>query len=252
MPSPLALAQIEGQRRLRLAAKRGVTNIWNALPNHDRASIDQWLSKVLPLVESAQRASVNLTQAYLARSLETQPAAIDPALLIGAAARNGTKPEEVYMRPFVTLWSELKEGKLWDEAAAMGLARATGSAATDVQLSMRETLSAVQEAEPRIYGWERNTDGAACSFCQELDGAYTFEEPGPIHSGCGCSATPLESPHPGAVKLPDGTVIRDFQYGPLKPQPLPAGVAVHRHGELGAVLGGAGQNFMDKAAALAR
>lgn len=234
MPSALALAHIEAERRLRVTAKQALTNIWNSLPGHDRVNLDQWLSEALPVVEAAQRASVNLTQAYLARSLETQPAALDPSLLIGAAARNGTSPEEVYTRPFVTLWSELKEGKLWNEAAAMGLDRATSSAATDVQLSMRETLTRVGEAESRIVGYERVADSGACAFCQEVDGAFLLSgEPMPLHSGCGCGVEAVE----GERRIPT---------------PLPEGVGVVEHGELGPTLVDPSQHFMDEAEALAR
>jgi hypothetical protein len=251
--TPLARAHILGGKRLRDGASQALKRIWQNLPSHDRPNLDQWLSEVLPIVESAQRQSVALTNAYLARALERQPVGLDVTALIGATVRNGTPPEEVYTRPFVTLWSELGEGKPWEEAAAMGLSRAVGAAATDVQLSMRGTLGAVQQADPSIYGYERVTDGAACNFCLEVDGAYVFSgDAFPLHSGCGCGVSPLEAPHRGAVRLPDGTQVRDFQYGPLNPQPLPEGVAVKEHGEMGAVLVDPSQHFMTEAEALAR
>lgn len=234
MASALTLAHIEAERRLRESVRQEITRIWNGLPGHDRVNLDQWLSEVVPMVEAAQRSSVNLTQAYLARSRETQPVALDPLLLVGAAARNGTKPEEVYTRPFVTLWSELKEGKLWNEAAAMGLDRATSSAATDVQLSMRETLTRVGEVESRIVGYERVADSGACAFCQEVDGAFLLSgEPMPLHSGCGCGVEAIE----GERRVPS---------------PLPDGVAIVQHGELGPVLVSPSDHFMNEAEALAR
>jgi hypothetical protein len=249
----LARAHILGEARLRESAVQALTRIWQGLPGHDRVNLDQWLSEALPVVEVAQRQSVALTNAYLARALERQPVGLDVTGLIGAASRNGTPPETVYERPFITLWSELKEGKPWVDAAKAGLAQATGSAATDVQLAMRDTLGAVQQVDSGIYGYERVTDGAACTFCQEVNGAYIFSgEPMPLHSGCGCGVEVLEAPHRGAVSLPDGTQIRDFQYGPLNPQPPPEGVAVKTHGELGPVLVDPNQHFMDQAEALAR
>jgi hypothetical protein len=250
--TPLARAHILGEARLRKGAAQALTRIWQGLPAHDRPNLDQWLSEALPVVEVAQRQSVALTNAYIARALERQPVGLDTTALIGAAARNGTPPETVYERPFVTLWSELGAGKPWADAAAMGLSRATGAVATDVQLSMRASLGAIQSADSNIYGYERVTDGAACNFCLELDGAYVFSADAfPLHAGCGCGIAALEAPHRGAVRLPDGTKVRDFQYGPLNPQPLPEGVAVKEHGEMGAVLTDPSQHFTDEAEALA-
>lgn len=252
MASALTLAHIEAERRLRASVVQQVTRIWNGLPGHDQVNVDQWLAETVPLVEAAQRSSVSLTQAYLSRAIERPVTGVTPDELIGAAARNGTPPDQVYTRPFVTLWSELGEGIPWADAAKSALDRATGMAATDVQLSMRDTLKAVGEAES-FYGYQRVADAGACNFCQEVDGAYlTSGEAMPLHSGCGCGVEPLEEVHRGAVKLPDGTVVRDYQYGPLKPFSLPEGVAIAQHGELGPVLVDPSQHFMDEAEALAR
>ncbi len=252
MASALALAHIEAERRLRGSVRQEVTRIWNGLPGHDRVNLDQWLSEVVPMVETAQRSSVSLTHAYLSRALDRPVAGVSPEELIGAAARNGTPPDQVYGRPFVTLWSELGEGTDWADAAKTALDRATGMAATDVQLSMRDTLKAVGETES-FYGYQRVADAGACNFCLEVDGAYLASgEAMPLHSGCGCSVEPMEEVHRSAVKLPDGTVVRDYQYGPLKPFPIPDGVAIAQHGELGPVLVDPNQHFMDEAEALAR
>lgn len=233
MATPLALAHIEAQRRLREAAKQGLTRIWQALPGYDRANVDQWLAECLPLVESAQRASVTLTQSYLARSIERPPVGVDPGELIGAAVRGGTPPKEVYQRPFIATWADLAAGKIWQEAVNAGLARAISTAATDVQLSMRATANAVQEADDGIFGYERVADGDACTFCSEVDGAYTKSaDAAPLHPGCGCGLEPLTAPHPRSTTLPSG-------------------VAVHQHGELGPVLTAPDQHFTTESQALA-
>jgi hypothetical protein len=253
MSSPLALAHIEAEKRLRVAVRNHVAQVWKGLPGYDRANVDQWLTEVLPMIEAAQRSSVTVTQAYLARALDRPPAAVNLHELIGSAVRNGAAPAEVYTRPFVTLWSELGEGTPWADASSMALSRAAGIAATDVQLSMRDTLSAVGSAESAIYGYERAADAGACNFCLEVDGAYVgASEPMPLHNGCGCGVEVLESAHKGAVRLPDGQVVRDYQYGPEKPTPLPGGVAIAHHGELGPVLVDPSQHYMTEAEAQAR
>ncbi len=215
MPSTLVLAQIEGQRRLRLAATTGVTRIWNSLPAHDRANIDQWLSQVLPLMSAAQRQSVALTNAYIARAIERQPLALDVAALTGAGARNGTPPAQVYARPFVTLWSGLKEGKRWNEAAAVALDRATATAAMDVQLSMAQTAQAIGTADPQIQRWQRVADGSACDFCLEVDGAILNSGDAlPLHNHCVTGETLVSAP--GTLGAMSGPADSTSEAGRLK------------------------------------
>jgi hypothetical protein len=233
MPSPLTNAHIEAQSRLRGAASEAVWRIWQTLPGHNRENVDEWLSKVVPVVLAAQRQSVSLTEAFLARSLERQPIGIDPSTVIGAAVRNGTPPETVYERPFVTVWSALGSGTAFPDALSSGLSRATSTAAMDVQLSMRATANAVQEADPNLYGFTRAADPGACAFCAEIDGAYVKSADAmPLHNHCGCGLEPLTSPHPRAASLPSG-------------------VAVHKHGELGPVLTDPAHDFTTASQALA-
>lgn len=142
MPSPLSEAHIEAERRLRLVTTTGVERIWRTLPSYDRKDVPKWLSAVVPLVTAAQRQSVALTEAYLARALERQPLGVDPDAII-RAARNGTPPEVVYERSFIAVWSALADGLLYADAVAQGEARAVTAARTDVQLAMRDTLIAV-------------------------------------------------------------------------------------------------------------
>lgn len=178
----------------------------------------RFLDAALPVVLTSQRASVALTDAYLASFLNRQPKGVNPEALIGSGVRNGADPREVYRRPFVTVWTALKDGRPFQDAVHSGLARAQSSAAMDVQLSMRATAGAVQQADDGIFGYQRVADGGACAFCLEVDGAYVKDgDAMPLHNNCGCGLEPLTAPHPRAAKLPSG-------------------VAVHEHGELGPVL----------------
>jgi hypothetical protein len=227
--SPLIDAHIEGQARLRLLLEQAVTSTWNGLPGHDRANVDEWLSKVLPAVDTTQRASVSLTEAFLAQSLERQPLGIPQDELIGSAVRNGTAPATVYERPFITLWGGLGSGLDYQAAAKKALDRATSTAAMDVQLSMRATADAVQANSTGIYGYKRVADATACEFCREVNGAYVKRANAyPLHNRCGCGLEPLTEPHPLAAKLPSG-------------------VAVHEHGEMGALLTPADDHFTSAA-----
>lgn len=243
MPTALAAAHIEGERRLRQLTVRALTSIWDGLPAYDRQNVDQWLSEVLPVVEAGQRQSVNLTNAYLARSLERQPLGLDTRELTGAGVRNGTPPVEVYERPFITLWGGLSDGLRYEDALSKALARAQGTASMDVQLSMRATAEAVDRVDQSIYGYRRVADATACQFCKEVDGAYVKGSSGyvyALHNHCGCGLEALKEPHRGAVQLPDGTEIRPYAYGPLNDN-----VAIEHHGELGPVLTKPGDHFTE-------
>jgi len=191
---------------------------------------------VLPLVGTAQRTSVALTEAYLANRLRRQPLGLSPERLIGTRARRGTAPEEVYRRPFVTLWGGLGAGKGFEEASGEALARIASTIGMDVQLAFRETAAAVQEADEGIYGYQRVADGgASCAFCSEIDGAYVKSaEVFPLHNNCGCGLEPLTEPHPRAAWLPSGAAVRE-------------NFAIHEHGELGAVLTDPAHEFTTEA-----
>lgn len=232
---------MEGQARLRRVVVAALTDIWQDLPAHNRENLDEWLSRALPAVRTAQNASVALTNAYIASAMDRGPLALDLSQLVGAGVRNGTPPQEVYERPFVTLWSKLGAGADFERASSAALARATGTATLDVQLSMRATADAIDDLDSNLYGYRRVANPAACAFCKQVDGAYVKASAGfayALHSGCGCGLEPNTEPHRGAVELADGSEVRAYQFGPLNES-----VAVREHGEVGAVLVGAGERF---------
>lgn len=223
--SRLTEAHIQAQAQLRALIAGAVGTAWQGLGSWDKADVPRFLNAAVPVVLAGQRHSVNLTNAYIARSLDRGPLPLDLTALTGAALRNGTPPQEVYRRPFVDVWGALKSGQVFEDAVAKGLARASSSAEMDVQMAMRATANTVGEADDGIYGYIRVADGGACEFCQAVDGAYIkFADAMPLHNRCGCGLEPLTAPHPRAARLPSG-------------------VAVHEHGELGPMLGSPDHDF---------
>lgn len=223
MPSPLAEAHIVAQQRLRALLARAVAATWQGLPGYDEIDVGPWLDRVVPIVLAAQRQSAALTDAYVARLLGRQPLGVSSDAVTGAAVR-GVPPQDVYRRPFVTVWTALAAGTEWQQAVNAGLARATSTAEMDVQMASFKTYQAVQDADPRIRGYQRVADGGACAFCRTINGAFVKSaDAAPLHNRCGCGLEP---------------VLHD-----VTPTPLPDGVAVHHHGELGAVLGDPAHDF---------
>lgn len=169
------------------------------LPGYDEEDVDQWLTAVLPILAAAQRAAIALTDAFLAQSVSRQPLGVDSEAIIGSL-RGGVSPEEVYRRPFVTVWTALKGGAPWEPAVQQGLLRATSTAQTDVQLAMRSTLREVGEIDPRISGYQRVPDGGACDLCLVASTQrYRTSQLMPIHNRCGCGVEVLTDPDAGRV-----------------------------------------------------
>lgn len=236
MNEQLARAHIEAQARLRSFAAAGVGAIWRQLGSWDEADVDRFLAQALPVVAATKRQSVSLTEAYLARQVKRAALGVSPRA-IDRAVRGRTDPEEVYRRPFVTLWSKLGESKLFDDALAAAADRAESAAATDVQLAMTHTLREVGEADGQIAGYQRVPNGGACEFCILVSGQrYTTDQLMPIHNHCGCGVDViLTSERANFSGVPDND---------------PPGVAFHEHGELGPVLGSPAHDFTSEAIAL--
>jgi hypothetical protein len=233
----LADRQIQLNQRLRESTDAAVRRIWGSLPDYNRPSLDRWLSQVLPVVLGAQRQQVAVTQAYLSAALDRPAASIDPEAVIGSAARAGTPPEEVYTRPFIQVWQALATGRPYVEAVNVGLARATSSAAMDVQLAMRDTLKAVGDTDPSIAGYQRVADPGACEYCLLLDGAqFRTDDPMPIHNFCGCGVEPVVYTR----GFDNRNNLAKFNADKTS---IPDGVKVNDHGELGPVLGDPDQHF---------
>lgn len=192
---------------LRDATERGVAAAWDTLGSYNRADIDPFLSRSLPVVEAAQTQAAALTDAYMAQSVQVLsgeavvPAGIAPGDVVGAAVRNGTAPETVYERSFIQVWSDLSDGVQWVDAVAGGGRRARQAARTDVSLSARKAAQAAMRDKPHVVGYRRVLDGHSCRFCAVASTQrYHKADLMPLHPGCGCSVALIVGTHdPGRV-----------------------------------------------------
>jgi hypothetical protein len=130
----------------------------------------------------------------------------------------------VYRRPFVQVWAALSAGSVWRQAVHAGLARVQATAEMDVQLASRAMFGEVQREYDDVFGYQRVSNPGACEYCAAIDGAFVKSADAmPIHNRCGCTLEPLSEPHPRSA--------------------TPSEVAVHEHGELGAVVTAADHDF---------
>lgn len=241
MGSQLADVQIQAKQRLQHLIAGAVASAWGSLPHYDQAQVDEFLSTVVPLSAAANQQSVLLTEAFLSHALGAPPVGLDADQII-AGIRNGATPEEVYTRPFVTVWSALKRGVPWAQAVKMGQDRASAAAEMDVQLSFTHTLRAAGDSSwsNRIVGYQRVPDAGACDFCQTASGMlYNTDDLMPLHLHCGCGVDVVFAGDTVGLN----SASKHFGGpGGLK-------VAVHEHGELGPVLTNADDHFTGPAAA---
>lgn len=229
MATALAEAHIAAQARLRELAVQTVLATWDGLGAYDAANVAPWLQVVVPLVAGAQRQSAALTNAFLARALGRPPAPVNLAAVTGAAIRAGTPPAIVYRRPFVTVWTGLRDGTPWTEAVNAGRARAGASAAMDVQNTMRHTLLTIGSADKEILGFARVPDADACDFCRLVAGKrYLTSTLMEVHPRCGCGVDVITAANRGDFT---GKPSHDLE---ISSGPVTAKVV--QHGELGALL----------------
>ena len=263
--------------RKRVSAR--VERNWRTLGSWDQADVDRFLAATLPVVDAGQRRTVSLTDAYLARVTGGRTVGLPAGELVGAGVRNGTPPAEVYRRPFVQLWSALGAGAQFMDAMSAAGVRAAQSAATDVSLTMRDAATEFEiatQADVEIIGWERVLDPDACAFCAAastqryeypnptrlvgLQEKFGVDDGWPMHANCQCSIAPVFKENDRAIRDFNARTLanmkkanegqpgnywasKKFRVDGRTGEVTMPDVAVREHGELGATLTDASQNF---------
>ncbi|MFJ9740823.1 hypothetical protein [Streptomyces sp. NPDC101166] len=168
---------------------------------------DAFVEQILPVVLGAQQQMGALTDAYLSAMVGDMfgGGAAAAGVRIPDAIR-GVAPEEVYRRPFVTVWTALSNGKSMTEAVRQGQSRLTSITGTDLQLVRTEATRQVLAADNRVQFYRRVLRGSYnCAMCVIASTQrYRKERLMPIHPGCDCGTKPLpEGQDPGQVIEPD-------------------------------------------------
>lgn len=191
-----AYADLLGRMRARTVGTVGVA--WDALGAYDEDQVGRWLQMVVPVVAGAQRQAATLTAGYVRRTVldaggQPDDVVIDPEGSVGAAVRNGTPPEEVYRRPFVTVWTALKAGTPWVAAVGQGRTRALVAVQQDVQFAARQAAKDAMAGQPSIVGYRRVLGaGENCGKCITASTQrYHKSELMPIHARCRCTVAPI-------------------------------------------------------------
>lgn len=214
------------------------------------------LAKVLPGVKKqAANLTLNFYKeiAKLEGEVFTTPA-IKPSELTTEALRNGATFQEVYRRPFVDVYTELKKSNSLTQAVKLGSARARDLASTEITLARRGAGLFARNSNDGIVGYLRVLSGAEnCGLCFVASTQrYNRGDLMPIHPGCDCGEQPIYgTSDPGqvinemrldAVHETIEQRFGAFDYGAREPDYRNV-ILVEEHGELGPVLTVKGQNF---------
>lgn len=173
---------------------------WRGLPGYRDRDIERLVALVAPRVLAGQRQVAALTDAYLAALSGRRGIGADPALVTGAAVRNGAPTAAVYTRPGTTVHVQLSKGKSFPEAVAAGAARLSTLVRTDMQLSMRQQASYTMRASGREFYRRVLTGGRNCALCAIASTQrYHTADLMPIHPGCSCGVASIGTEDPGQV-----------------------------------------------------
>lgn len=249
----LARAQAQAVATLRARVTAYVTTQWNALGGtYSDAALEQFVSRVVPIVTAGQTQVANITTAYIAQTVAVlsgegtvAAAGVPPELVTGAVLRAGVPPETVYARPIVTVRTAIAAGAELGQALAAGLHRAVNITGTDMQLARTHAAQLAMAGDERITGYLRVlTNPQACALCTIAStNKYHRGDLMPIHNQCDCGIAPIvRGSDPGAAMNRDLLAGR-AQPGNGAPAAPKVGLEVRQHGELGPVLTVASQHF---------
>ncbi|MGW6531467.1 hypothetical protein [Streptomyces venezuelae] len=183
-----------------------VAQVFTGGGSYRDADADAFVEQILPAVLGAQQQMGALTDAYLSAMVADMygGAATAAGVAIPENIR-GVPPEDVYRRPFVTVWTALSQGKSMTEAVRQGENRLASITGTDLQLVRTEaTRQVLSNSSVRFY--RRVLRGSYnCAMCVIASTQrYRKERLMPIHPGCDCGTRPLPPGRdPGQVIEPD-------------------------------------------------
>lgn len=225
------------------------------------ADVARFQRQALPIILAGERQVANLTASYLEQlyrevDRRAQPVTLDLDAVTGHALR-GVDPADVYERPFKDVWWALSEGEPLDVAVNRGSNRLETLTKTDLQLARTHTVRDVSADMPRFKYTIRELQGEYdCALCIVASTQrYMKEDLMPIHPGCDCLVKTVTADYdPGQVideqKLEQihdavAAALGDYDRGgrALDYRKI---LVTNDHGEIGPILGFAGQHFTSR------
>lgn len=260
----LAAAQAS-QTALRVSVIAQLLALWRSLGSWRNGDIPRFVPQASRVVEAAQRRVALSTEASLriyagALGAPSQPIVPD------VTGRTGVTAAEAYERPFHDVWRQLGDGATLPDALEAAETHIESLVATDMQLAKVQAAQQTFLGMPeKVVGYRRVLEGAySCGLCIVASTRrYHKAELLPIHPGCDCDVEPIvgtQDPGPviGAETLADvhDAIQRTFGADSIAARNIRGlfkkngqqalyrdVIVVHRHGEIGDVLGVRGRHF---------
>lgn len=226
------------------------------------ADLERFVAEVVPVILSGRRQVSQLTDAWLAAKLTAiLGKRVKPRGAIDTDSLRGVDANEVYARPFVTVRTELSNGKVLDAAVSIASQRLGKMIASDMQLARTHTARDVFSHTSEVQAYERTLTGAmSCALCYVASTQrYHTEDLMPIHPGCDCGVEPIvdtgeQTIYPERLQAAHEAISQRFGGSDVsgrevvgindpKFKDYTKALIVHEHGELGPVLAVRGQHF---------
>lgn len=218
---------------------------WGAVTTWDDAGIDKFTKAIAPVVTGAQVMTARMADAYIAQVLsEMTGKRVNPTGIQFTGDLRGIPTAEVYRRPFVEVFTGLKNGLLFADAFNSGLARLREIGDDDMSLAYRmgtqKSMAAQKIRDYRRVVRPELSKGGTCPLCHVAsENVYHRSKLMPIHTHCRCAVMPIIG------RLDPGLRLNSEDLGSLEsPKEIPV---VRNHGELGPILQIAGQHFTSEA-----
>lgn len=189
-----AAAYIAASAHLRAGLLGYISRAFMLRAAWNRPDAAWFASTVTPTILGSQRYMAMLTDRYIAASLAEQTGdVVDPVGIELPEDLRGVPTRDVYERPYVQLWTDLKNGKSFDQALPEAGRRATVLADTDLQLARTHASRAAIQGQPGAAGWKRVPTGPRnCLLCLVASTQrYHRGNLAAIHPQCHCIVEPL-------------------------------------------------------------
>lgn len=189
-------------------------DLFGGLGSWRQEDVAAFQEQAIPAVQASQQTLAAMCALYVASQASEQLGyeVTPPGIPDDAAVdlREDVTPQEVYRRPFVTVYTYLSEGAPLDEAVKHGQTRLAEIVEADLQQTYARAMQAAMEAvdvEPaeRARFWRRTLVGETnCALCVIASTQrYRVEDLNPIHPGCDCRVDPIFGSDPGQVIEPE-------------------------------------------------
>jgi len=189
-----------GRRTLTQRLLTALVTMFRGLGSWRGPDADRFIGQAVPLVQGAQRALGTLTAAYIASQASlalgrpVAPPGVREAAMVHL--RVGVTANQVYRRPFVTLYSALAKDVPFSDALDRAESRLEQIGGFDLQQTYAEAARDAMRrlpADSAPSGWRRVLVGEEnCALCVVASTQrYRVAELNPLHPNCDCRVEPV-------------------------------------------------------------